>query len=107
MVSNLSRILCHLDAQPQCAQRNNTRAQRPARPRPRRTTFMFAPSLLRVLDFDFMSLKGIPRIAAAVARTQHIRHRLRFQFDIVETLFKASNDAAFRPVCLSNTHLSS
>ena len=30
------------------------------------TTFTLAPRPLRVLDFDFMSLKGIPRIAAAV-----------------------------------------
>ena len=30
------------------------------------TTFTLAPRPLRVRDFDFMSLKGIPRIAAAV-----------------------------------------
>jgi hypothetical protein len=30
------------------------------------TTFTLAPRPLRVRDFDFMSLKGIPRVAAAV-----------------------------------------
>ena len=38
------------------------------------TTFTLAPRPLRVRDFDFMSLKGIPRIAAAVGHELIVFH---------------------------------